>query len=427
MHRTPDSHTTRAKSKSAVLPRVVVTGMGVVSCVGNGCDALLDALRQGKTGIRAMPAFAQLGMRSQVGGPVDVTAMNEPPRKLRRYMSPPALYAWHAMNEAITQAELTAAQLASDKCGLVIGGSPAVSEYESALALLREKGIHKLSPFAVPRSMGSNLSASLAHAFGIQGNTHTVSSACTSAAHAIGQAMQLIQLGKQSIVLCGGSEELHASSALGFDVMGALSSAFNHDPQRASRPYDTQRDGFVLAAGAGMLVLESLEHAQARGAAVLAELSGYGTSTDPLSMVGPGAEGIARAMRDAIDDAGVVPAYINTQACSTAQGDLAEWHAIGDMFASRELAVPPLSSIKSQTGHAPGAASALDAIASVLMMQHSFIAAGCAIDQRDPAFADAPLVTENREQTFNSVLSNSFGFGGSCASLLFVRAQSGAP
>ncbi|MFC5741838.1 beta-ketoacyl-[acyl-carrier-protein] synthase family protein [Dyella tabacisoli] len=405
----------------ALLQRVVVTGMGVVSCLGHGRAAMLDALRSGRSGIRHMADFAALGMRSQVGGPVDSTGLMELPRKLRRFLPPHALYAWHATQEAIEQAGLSQDQLRAEDCGLVIGGGSAMSEHQLALENFHAKGIDKLSPFLVPRGMSSALSAGLAHAFDIGGHSYTMSSACTSATHAIGHAMELIQLGKQQIVLCGGSEELHDTTALWFDAMGALSSASNDNPARASRPYDSARDGFVLAAGAGMLVLESLAHAQARGATILAELCGYGACTDAASMVAPGAGGIARAMRQALHQADVTPDYINTHACSTAQGDLAEWQAIDTVFAERGATVPPMSSIKGQYGHAPSAAGALDAIASLLMMEHDFIAANTPIDMLEPAFAQAPLVTATRTQRIDSVLSNNFGFGGSCVALLFRR------
>jgi 3-oxoacyl-[acyl-carrier-protein] synthase I len=402
------------------LPRVVVTGMGSVSCLGNDNAAMLDALRSGRIGLRTMDGFVRLGMHCHVGGPVDLAALPEPPRKLRRFLANPSLYAWHAMKEATAQAGLSADALRAEDCGLVLGGGAAMSEHEQALDSFRARGIGKLSPFIVPRAMSSSLSASLAHAFGMGGVSYTVSSACTSATHAIGHAMELIQLGKQQIVITGGADELHDSSAMLFDAMGALSS--NPQPQLASRPYDRDRDGFVLAAGAGVLVLESLAHANARGARVLAELVGYGACTDGASMVGPGADGIARAMRQALkqaDDA--LPDYINTHACSTPQGDLAEWQAIATVFAEHEMPVPPLSSIKGQSGHAPGAAGALDAIAGLLMMEHDFLAAGTPVGTPDPAFADAPLLTANRTQRIDSVMSNSFGFGGSCASLLFRR------
>jgi len=344
----------------------------------------------------------------------------ELPRKLRRFLTNPGLYTWHAIQEAIAQAGLSIDALHAEDCGLVLGGGAAMSEHEHALDSFRIKGIGKLSPFIVPRAMSSSLSASLAHAFDIGGASYTVSSACTSATHAIGHAMELIQLGKQHIVITGGADELHDSSAMLFDAMGALSG--NPNPQLASRPYDRDRDGFVLAAGAGVLVLESMEHATTRGARVLAEVAGYGACTDGASMVGPGADGIARAMRQALKQAdGALPDYINTHACSTPQGDLAEWRAIATVFAEYDMPVPPLSSIKGQSGHAPGAAGALDAIAGLLMMEHDFLAAGTPVITPDPAFADAPLLTVNRSQRIDSVLSNSFGFGGSCASLLFRR------
>ncbi|KZV15055.1 3-ketoacyl-ACP-synthase [Dorcoceras hygrometricum] len=401
------------------LPRVVVTGMGAVSCVGTGTSALLDALCARRHGLRRMEAFAALGMRGKIGGPVDEAALPpEPPRKLRRFLPAPALYAWHAANEALAQAGLPAARLAGADCGLVLGGGAALSEHEQALADHRARGIAKLSPFLVPRGMSSALSAGLAQAYGVGGSSYTVSSACTSSAHAIGHAMELIQLGRQNVVVAGGAEELHPSTAMWFDAMGALSP--QAEPAEASRPFHRARDGFALAAGAGVLVLESLEHAQARGARVLAELAGYGSATDAASMVGPGADGIARALRQALDRAGTLPDYINAHAGGT-QGDLAEWQAIASVFAERDAAVPPISSIKGLLGHAPGAAGALDAIACLLMLEHGFLAAGASLDDPDPAFAGAPLLAANREQRIDAALSSSFGFGGSCAALLFRR------
>jgi 3-oxoacyl-[acyl-carrier-protein] synthase-1 len=408
------------------LPRVVVTGMGAVSCIGNGTSALLESLHSGRSGLRAMEGFARLKMRSRVGGPLDSEELEPPPRKLRRFLPTPVIHAWHAANEAIAHAGLDEATLRGERCGLLIGGGAAMSEHEQALDDHRRRGIARLSPFLVPRGMSSSLSAGLAHAYGIGGASYTISSACTSSALALGQAMESIQLGKQDVILAGGSEELHDSTAMWFDAMGALSSAGHDDPARASRPYAPDRDGFVLAAGAGMLVLESLAHARSRGAPILAELIGYGSCTDAASMVGPGADGIARAMRQALAGSDLRPDYINTHACATPQGDLAEWQAIAQVFAERGAAVPPLSSIKGQSGHAPSAAGALDAIASVLMMQHGFIAAGAPIDSVDAAFAEAPLVRRNRPAPLDVVLSNNFGFGGSAVSLLFRRyAQAG--
>lgn len=403
------------------LPRVVITGMGAVSCLGNGTLAILESLHNGRSGLRAMEGFARLEMQSRVGGPLDAEELEPPPRKLRRFLPTPVIHAWHAANEAIAHSQLAEETLRSPRCGLLIGGGAAMSEHEQALDDHRRRGIARLSPFLVPRGMSSSLSAGLALAYGIGGVSFTISSACTSSSQAIGQAMESIQLGKQDVILAGGSEELHDSTAMWFDAMGALSSAGGDDPTRASRPYAPDRDGFVLAAGAGMLVIESLTHATQRGAPILGELVGYGNCTDATRMVGPGPSGIARAMCQALAGADARPDYINTHACATPQGDLAEWQAIEAVFAERGEAVPPLSSIKGQSGHAPSAAGALDVIASVLMMQHGFIAAGAPMAAVDEAFAQAPLVRRNRPARLRSVLSNNFGFGGSATSLLLRR------
>jgi 3-oxoacyl-[acyl-carrier-protein] synthase-1 len=392
--------------------------MGSVSCVGVGNERLLDALRHGRGGLRHMPQLEALGMRCQVGGPVDESLLDEPPRKLRRFLPVTAWYAWQAAREAIAQAAVTAEQLSSPACGLVIGGGAALSEHQAALESFASRGIARLSPYIVTRGMSSSVAAGLAHAFSIGGRSMVMSSACTSGAHAIGQAMELIQLGKLQQVICGGSEELHDTTALWFDAMGALSANSNARPSQASRPYDVDRDGIVLAAGAGMLVLESLEYAQARGATILAEVCGYGASTDATSMVGPGPAGIAGAMREALAQSDVLPDYINTHACSTPLGDLAEWEAIDTVFRERGASAPSLSSIKGLIGHAPAAAGALDAVACLLMMRHEF-AVGTAIGKRDPAFANAPLLVATASRKIDCVLSNSFGFGGSCASLMF--------
>ena len=401
------------------LPRVVVTGTGSVSCVGVGNERLLDALRHSRSGLRHMAELEALGMRCQVGGPVDESLLEEPPRKLRRFLPVTAWYAWQAAQEAIAQAGLSQDDLSAPGCGLIIGGGAALSEHQAALESFAARGIGRLSPYIVTRGMSSSVAAGLAHAFGIGGRSMVITSACTSGAHAIGQAMELIQLGKLQQVICGGSEELHDTTALWFDAMGALSINSNTQPANASRPYDRARDGIVMAAGAGVLVLESLEHAQARGAPIIAELCGYGASTDAASMVGPGPAGIADAMRQALTQSDRLPDYINTHACSTPLGDLAEWHAIDTVFRERNAAVPPLSSIKGLIGHAPAAAGALDAIACLLMMQHGFLSAGSGINERDPAFDRAPLLTQASERRVDCVLSNSFGFGGSCASLMF--------
>lgn len=409
-------------SAASVLPRVVVTGMGSVSCAGVGNGALLAAMRERRSGIRHLQQLAELGMRCQVGGPVDTAQLDEPSRKLRRFVPSTTWYAWQAMREALAQAQVDETQLSSPRCGLVMGGGAALSEHEIALDSFRQRGIARLSPFIVPRGMSSALAAGLSHAFGIGGRSHVVSAACTSGAHAIGQAMELIQLGKQDMVICGGSEELHDTTAMWFDAMGVLSTASNDDPEHASRPYDHARDGIVLAAGAAVLVLESEAHARARGAQILGEVAGYGASTEASNMVGPGVDGLMQAMREALHAQTNAPDYINAHACSTPQGDAVEWTAIAQVFAQRQQAAPAMSSIKGLLGHAPAAAGALDAVACLLMMQHRFLCAGTPIHAEDPSFAEAPLLRENIAADTRTALSNSFGFGGSCASLLLRAA-----
>ncbi|WP_369927666.1 beta-ketoacyl synthase [Xanthomonas sp. NCPPB 2632] len=400
--------------------RVVVTGMGAVSCLGPDRRALFDGLRAERAGFRDMPAFAALGMRCRVAAPVDLDGLEPPPRKLRRYLPPAAEYAWHATREALDEAGLEAARLHERDTGVVMGGSAALSEYDAGLTVFQGRGIARLSPFIVPRTMGSAIAATLTHAFGFGGRAFTVSSACSSATHAIGQAMELIQLGRQDIVVCGGAEELHDKAAMCFDVMHALSDD-SVAGQHVSAPYEADRDGLLLGGGAGVLVLESLDHALARGATILAEMAGYGAASDPDGMIGPAADGMAEAMHQAIDLAGTLPDYVNTHACATVHGDLAEWEALQRVFADRGQAVPWMSSIKGLTGHAPAAAGALDAIAAIAMMEAGVMLGGAPLRERDAAFADAPLVEGERAARIDSVLSNTFGFGGSCAALLVRR------
>jgi 3-oxoacyl-[acyl-carrier-protein] synthase-1 len=402
------------------MKRVVVTGMGAVSCLGPNRHALFDGLRAGHAGFRDMPDFAALGMRCRVGAPADTGDLEPPQRKLRRYLPQAAEYAWHATREALHEAGLDEARLRERDVGILMGASAALSEYEAGLDMFHARGIARLSPFIVPRSMGSAVAASLTHAFGFGGRGSTISSACTSATHAIGQAMEWIQLGRQEIVVCGGAEELHDKAAMCFDVMHALSTT-SVAGERVACPYDADRDGIVLGGGAGVLVLESLEHANARGARVLAELVGYGAASDPEGMVSPEAAGMAEAMHQAIDLAGVLPDYVNTHACATVHGDLAEWQALRRVFGDRGQAVPPMSSIKGLTGHAPAAAGALDAIASIAMMANGVLLGGAVPSHRDPAFVDAPLIERELAMSVDSVMSNTFGFGGSCAALVFRR------
>jgi 3-oxoacyl-[acyl-carrier-protein] synthase-1 len=400
--------------------RVVVTGMGAVSCLGPDRHALFDGLRTGRAGFRDMPRFAALGMRCRVGAPANITELEPPHRKLRRYLPQAAEYAWHATREALKEAGLDEARIRERDVGILMGASAALSEYEAGLDMFHARGISRLSPFIVPRSMGSAVAATLTHAFGFGGRAFTLSSACTSATHAIGQAMELIQLGRQDIVVCGGAEELHDKAAMCFDVMNALSTT-SVAGERVACPYDADRDGIVLGGGAGVLVLESLDNARERGARILAELVGYGAASDPDGMVSPEAGGMAEAMRQAIDLAGVLPGYVNTHACATVQGDLAEWQALCQVFSERERPVPPLSSLKGLIGHAPAAAGAIDAIASIAMMENGVLLGGATPLNRDAAFVDAPLVEGEIAMSVDSVMSNTFGFGGSCAALVFRR------
>jgi 3-oxoacyl-[acyl-carrier-protein] synthase-1 len=400
--------------------RVVVTGMGAVSCLGPDRRALFDGLRAGRAGFRDMPGFAALGMRCRVAAPADTDALEPPQRKLRRYLPQAAEYAWHATREALKEAGLDETRIRERDVGILMGASAALSEYEAGLDMFHARGISRLSPFIVPRSMGSAVAATLTHAFGFGGRAFTISSACTSATHAIGQAMELIRLGRQEIVICGGAEELHDKAAMCFDVMNALSTT-SVAGERVACPYDADRDGIVLGGGAGVLVLESLESARARGARILADVVGYGAASDPDGMVSPAADGMAEAMRQAIDDAGMLPDYVNTHACATVLGDIAEWVALCQVFGEHGQAVPPMSSIKGLIGHAPAAAGAIDAIASIAMMENGVLLGGAAPLNRDAAFADAPLVDGELATPVDSVMSNTFGFGGSCAALVFRR------
>ena len=397
--------------------RVVVTGMGIVSCLGNTLDAVADALRAGRCGIARIEAWAERGFASQVAGAANIAALSPFDRKFERFMGDTARYACHAARMAIDDARLVPSMLRSPIAGAVIGsGAGALSAYDAAVALVAERGIERAPPFVVPQAMSSTVSANVAHVFGLGGVCYTPSSACTTSALAIGQAMQLIQSGRQQIVLTGGSEELHENTALMFGAMGVLSSAFNDAPLRASRPYDALRDGFVLGSGAGVLVLESLAHARARGASIYAELTGFGQSTDAQSMVAPEAAGMARAIRAALNEAGVTPDYVNTHAPSTPLGDAHELEALAAVFGE---GIPPLSSTKALTGHPLAAAGVHEAIYTLLMMRDGFIAASAGIESLDACAADMPIVRATRAARLDSAMSVSFGFGGSCASLMF--------
>ncbi|MDR6377374.1 beta-ketoacyl-[acyl-carrier-protein] synthase family protein [Paraburkholderia caledonica] len=411
---------------SVALQRVVVTGIGIVSCLGNSLDEVSAALRAGKSRIERVEAWRERGFASQVAGVASVA--NEAPfeRKLERFMGDTARFACHAARKAIDDAGLDAAMLRSPLAGTVIGsGVGTMSSYDAAMTVANTRGVDKVPPYTVPHAMSSTASANVAQVFGLEGVGYSPSSACTTSALAIGQAMQLIQTGRQQILLAGGSESLHDNMTLMFDAMGALSRRSNDAPERASRPYDTARDGFVIASGGGVLVLEALDHAVARGARIYAELTGFGDCTD-AGMVTPRAAGIARAVRGALDEAGKRPDYINTHAPSTPLGDVEELHALRQVFgAASERGVPAFSSTKGMTGHPLGACGAHEAIYTLLMMRDGFIAGTTGIGSVEPEIDGMPLVRETRDARIGSAMSVSFGFGGSCASLMFEAWQGG--
>ncbi|HDR8857019.1 TPA: beta-ketoacyl-ACP synthase I [Burkholderia territorii] len=396
--------------------RVVVTGLGIVSCLGNSLNEVSAALRAGRSGVSRVNAWRERGFRSQVAGVASVASAARFSRKHERFMGDTARFAAHAAASALDDAGLDAAVLRSPRAGAIVGsGIGSIADYDDAMAIAQHRGIDKTPPYVVPKAMSSTASACVAQLFGIEGVSYSPSSACTSAALAIGQATQLIRSGCQDIVLAGGSEALHDNMTLMFDAMGALSSSFNDTPDSASRPYALGRDGFVIASGAGILVLESLEHARARGARVYAEVAGFGQCTDSAGMATPHAQGIARAMRGALDGGGQRPDYVNTHAPSTPLGDIEELKALVDVFRGD---VPAFSSTKGMTGHPLGASGAHEAIYTILMMRDRFVAGTAVGNEPDPAIAGMPLVRDAREGAIERALSISFGFGGSCASLL---------
>ena len=397
--------------------RVAITGLGIVSCIGNTQDAVAAALRTGSSGIRAVPEYAELGLRSCVAGIPDITHEAPVDRKLRRFMGDASLYAYHAIRQAVDDARLGQALVSNPRTGLVVGsgvGSP--FEHVAAVDKLRAAGLSKVLPYTVPRVMGSTTSACLSTALGIQGVSFSITSACATAAHCIGHGAELIQFGKQDRVFVGGAEEVRWTSTVLFDAMGALSTGYND--ATASRPYDETRDGFVIAGGAGILVLEELEHARKRGARIYSEIVGYGACCDGADMVTPAAEGAARAMRLALADQAPRIDYINTHATSTRLGDVSELKAIEAVFGD---ALPLISSTKGSTGHPIAASAAHEAIFCQLMLDGDFLA-GCAnLKHLDPACEAWPILTRSIERRVDTVMSNSFGFGGTNASLVFRR------
>ncbi len=401
------------------MKRVVITGLGLTSCLGNDRDSVATSLREGNSGIRAIPEYAELGFRSQVGGAPTVDIEGRIDRKLRRFMADTAAFAYLAMEDAIADAGLSREQIMDPRIGVIAGsGGGSCANQVEAVDLLRAKGVRRVGPYMVTRTMTSTVSANLATAFGIRGLNYSIASACATSAHCIGAAMEQIQLGKQDMVFAGGGEELHWSQSVLFDAMGALSSKYNATPEKASRAYDADRDGFVIAGGGGMVVVESLEHAQARGARILAEIVGYGASSDGADMVAPSGEGAARCMRQAMSTVDGPIDYINTHGTSTPVGDVAELGALKNVFGAT---MPAFSSTKSLSGHSLGAAGVHEAIYCLLMMERGFIAGSANVDTVDPAAEGLPLVRSSREADLRTVMSNSFGFGGTNATLVMRR------
>ena len=399
--------------------RVLVTGMGIVSCIGNDLEAVMRALREGRSGIATAPEFVAAGLASQVAGIPSLDSLPPVRRPLRRFMPDPSLYAYHAMCAALADAGLKEGDITSERNSLIVGsGVSTTYEVAETIALAKAQGARKVPPYIVPRIMGNTTSANLATAFHIQGASYSIVSACSTSAHCIGHGAELIQLGKADRVIVGGGEEVRWTTAALFDAMGALSTGYNDRPTKAARPYDKQRDGFVLSGGAGILVLEAEDVAKARGARIRGELAGYGASSDGADMVAPKADGIARAMRAALRESGATIDYINTHGTSTVAGDLMELDAIRDVFGAR---LPAISSTKGLTGHAIGAAGAHEAIYCLLMMEHGFITGSANIENLDPAAEGLPIVRATREARLDTVMSNSFGFGGTNATLILRR------
>jgi 3-oxoacyl-[acyl-carrier-protein] synthase-1 len=400
--------------------RVVVTGMGIVSSIGNNTQEVLASLREAKSGISRAEDYARLGFRCQVHGAPTLDPAGSVDRRAMRFLGGGAAWNHVAMEQAIRDSGLEGGEVSHERTGIIMGsGGPSTRTLVEAADITRSKGPKRVGPFAVPKAMSSTASATLATWFKIRGVNYSISSACATSNHCIGNGAEMIQWGKQDIVFAGGCEELDWTLSVLFDAMGAMSSGFNQTPDKASRAYDRDRDGFVIAGGAGVLVLEEIEHAKARGAKIYAEVAGYGATSDGADMVAPSGEGAMRCMKLALADVKAPVDYINPHATSTPIGDIKEIEAIREVFGDR---CPPISATKSLTGHSLGAAGAQEAIYSLLMMQSGFICESANIENIDPAMADMPIVRERRDDAaLGCVLSNSFGFGGTNASVVFKR------
>jgi 3-oxoacyl-[acyl-carrier-protein] synthase-1 len=401
------------------MKRAVITGLGIVSSIGNNQAEVLASLKAGRSGITFAQEFADLGLRSQVWGNIKLDPSELIDRKAYRFMADAAAFAYISMQQAIEDAGLTPELVSQPRTGLVVGSGGASSKTQvEAADILREKGVKRVGPYAVPKTMASTCSACLATPFQIKGVNYSISSACATSAHCIGHAVELIQLGKQDIIFAGGGEEVHWSLAMEFDAMGALSTKYNETPELASRTYDASRDGFVISGGGGILVIEELEHALARGAKIYAEVVGYGATSDGYDMVAPSGEGAIRCMQMAMQGVDAPIDYVNTHGTSTPVGDVKELGAIQQVFAGQS---PAISATKAMTGHALGAAGVHEAIYSLLMMEHGFIAPSINITELDEAAQGLNIVTQTRDAELTTVMSNSFGFGGTNATLVLQK------
>jgi 3-oxoacyl-[acyl-carrier-protein] synthase-1 len=400
------------------MKRVVITGIGIVSCLGNDAEAVTESLRNGTSGISYNPEYAEMGLRSQVSGSIknlDVAGLID--RKVRRFMGDASAFAYVSMQQAIDDSGLTPDQVSNPRTGLIVGsggGSPA--NQVIATDTLRNDGVKRVGPYMVPRTMSSTVSACLATPFKIKGRNFSISSACATSTHCIGTAAETIQAGLQDIVFAGGGEEEHWALTMLFDGMGALSSKYNDTPESASRPYDANRDGFVIAGGGGIVVLEELEHAKARGAKIYAEVVGYGATSDGYNMVAPSGEGAVRCMQEALATVDTPVDYVNTHGTSTPAGDITELNAIREVFGNQ---LPSIASTKSLSGHSLGAAGVHEAIYALLMQQNNFIAASANVGTIDDGAVGFPIVTERKDNVeLRTIMSNSFGFGGTNATLV---------
>ena len=398
--------------------RAVITGIGVVSSIGNNKEEVLESLKQGRSGIAFNQEFADYNLRSNVSGKIDIDVKEHVDRKAMRFMGDAAAYSYISMQQAIEDAGLSDDQVSNERTGLLVGSGGGSSKWQvEAADILREKGVKRVGPYMVPRTMASTTSACLATPFKIKGVNYSISSACATSAHCIGHAVEQIQLGKQDVIFAGGGEELHWTLAMEFDAMGALSTKYNESPEKASRTYDANRDGFVISGGGGIVVVEELEHALARGAHIYAEIVGYGATSDGYDMVAPSGEGAVRCMRQAMQDVDSID-YLNTHGTSTPVGDVKELGAIQEVFGGNS---PMISATKAMTGHALGAAGVHEAIFSLLMLEHSFVAPSINIDELDEQAEGLNIVTERRDVELNTVMSNSFGFGGTNATLVMSK------